>query len=95
MHSSHLAVVICARRGAISYDSSFERLPSQLARNFSGNNLVVLYPEQYAYEGGFVSFSDPQGHNESQHYNRAREWVTDLFKMDDLPDSEKKQDKQN
>ena len=95
MHSSHLAVVICARRGSISYDISFERLPSQLAKNFSGNNLVVLYPEQYAYEGGFVSFSDPQGHNESQHYNRAREWVTDLFKMDDLPDSEKKQDKQN
>lgn len=95
MHPSHLAVVIYARRGSISYDTSFERLPSMLAKIFSKNNLVVLYPEQYANENGFVSFSDPQGHNESQHYNKAREWVTDLFKMDDLPDSEKKQENQN
>lgn len=83
MYDSHLAVVICARRGAISYDTSFERLPSQLAKNFSGNSLVVLYPEQHAHEGGFVSFSDPQGHNEAQHYNKAHEWVRDLFKAED------------
>lgn len=96
MYGSHLVVVISARRGSISYDTSFERLPSQLARNFSDNNLVVLYPEQYANEGGFVSFSDPQGHNEAQHYNKAREWVTDLFKhenenkeeIDDTPDKD-------
>ena len=75
MHDSHLAVVVSARRGSISYDASFERLPSQMAKNFSTNNLIVIYPEQYNQEGHAISFSDPQGHNESQHYEKAREWL--------------------
>ena len=81
--SSHLAVVVCARRCSISYDASFERIPSLLAKYFSGNSLIVLYPEQYANGNGYVSFSNPQGHNESQHYEKAREWVTDLFKNEE------------
>ncbi len=89
MHHSHLAVVVCARRGSLSYDTSFEKLPSLMAKNFSANSLVVIYPEQYTQQGHAISFSDPQGHNESQHYDKAREWVTDLFKVD----SEEKDDK--
>ena len=42
----HLLVVISARRGSISYDSSFEKLPSQLGRYFTNNSLIVLYPDQ-------------------------------------------------
>ncbi len=83
MHDSHLAVVVSARRGSISYDTSFEKLPSALAKNFSGSNMVVIYPEQFNQEGHVISFSDPQGHNESQHYDKAREWVTDLFKVEE------------
>ena len=82
MHHSHLAVVVCARRGTLSYDTSFEKLPSLMAKNFSANSLVVIYPEQYTQEGHAISFSNPQGHNESQHYEKAREWVSDLFKVD-------------
>ena len=89
MHHSHLAVVVCARRGSLSYNTSFEKLPSQMAKNFSANSLIVIYPEQYNQPGHAISFSDPQGHNESQHYDKAREWVTDLFKVD----SEDKDDK--
>ena len=89
MHHSHLAVVVCARRGSLSYNTSFEKLPSQMAKNFSANSLIVIYPEQYNQPGHAISFSDPQGHNESQHYDKAREWVTDLFKVD----SEDKYDK--
>ncbi len=82
MSDSHLAVVVSARRGSISYDTSFEKLPSQLARHFSSSNLIIIYPEQYSQQGHARTFSDPQGHNESQHYNKATEWVTDLFKVD-------------
>ena len=45
--------------------------------------MIVLYPEQPHQEEGHRTFSDPLGHNEYQHYDKAREWVTDLFKMDD------------
>ena len=86
MHDSHLAVVVSARRCSLSYDASFEKLPSQMAKNFSNSNLLVIYPEQYNQEGHAISFSDPQGHNESQHYEKAREWVTDLFKVENKDD---------
>lgn len=82
MQSSHLAIIVSARRGSISYDASFERLPSLLSKNFANNNLIVLYPEQSAHDADHISFSDPLGHNESQHYDRAREWVTELFKTE-------------
>lgn len=39
--------IITARRGSLSYDSDFEQMPQFLEKNFSGQNIVVLYPEQY------------------------------------------------
>ena len=83
MYDTHLAVIVCARRGSISYDTSFERLPSLLSKFFQESSMIVLYPEQPHQEEGHRTFSDPLGHNEYQHYDKAREWVTDLFKMDD------------
>lgn len=79
VHSSHLFVVVSARKGSLSYDAYLERMPAQLARNFTNNSMVVIYPEQLE-QGEYISFSDPLGHNESQHYDKAREWVTDMFK---------------
>ena len=83
MQQTHLAVIVCARRSSISYDTSFERIPSLLSKFFQDNNMVVLYPEQLHQEELHRSFSDPLRHNEYQHYDKAREWVTDLFKPDD------------
>ncbi len=91
MYHSHLAVVISARRGSISYDASFERLPSLIAKCFSESNLIVLYPEQFAQSEDVVSFSDPMGHNESQHYDKAREWLTGLFKSEESSEEENSQ----
>ena len=72
-------MVVSARKGSLSYDAYLERMPAQLARNFTNNSMVVIYPEQLE-QGEYISFSDPLGHNESQHYDKAREWVTDMFK---------------
>ena len=83
MAISHMAVIISARRGTISYDTHFEKLPSNISKHFSDNNLIVLYPEQFSPSEDILSFSDPMGHNESQHYNNAREWITGLLKTDD------------
>ena len=38
----HLLVIISARRGSISYDSSFEKLPAQIRKYFAHNSLIVL-----------------------------------------------------
>jgi hypothetical protein len=82
MDDSHLAVVVCARKGSISYDTSFERLPSTLNKHLQGSSLIVIYPEQFTQDGAAITFSDPLGHNESQHYEKAREWVTDLLRLE-------------
>lgn len=76
----HLLVVISARRGSISYDPSFERLPSQLGKYFSNNSLIILYPDQFDEPQEIVSFSDPRGYNESQHYDKVGKWFYKWFK---------------
>jgi nucleotide-binding universal stress UspA family protein len=76
----HLLIVICARRGSISYDTSFEKLSSQISKYFSNNSLIVLFPEQYGEPQEIVSFSDPRGHNESQHYDKVGNWIYNWFK---------------
>lgn len=75
----HLLVVISARRGSISYDSSFEKLPSQLGRYFTNNSLIVLYPDQLGDPQDALSFSNPQGSNESQHYEKVGRWFYKWF----------------
>ena len=78
----HLLVVISARRGSISYDSSFEKLPGQLGKYFTNNSLIVLYPDQLGDPQEVVSFSNPQGSNESQHYEKVGRWFYKWFKKE-------------
>lgn len=42
-----LLMVIGARRGSISFSTDSENMPTFLARNFSRQNLVVIYPQQF------------------------------------------------
>ncbi|WP_455586965.1 cation:proton antiporter domain-containing protein [Bacteroides sp.] len=70
----HLLVVISARRGSISYDTAFEKLPAQLGKYFSNNSLIILYPDQLGEPQEALSFSNPRGSNESQHYEKVGKW---------------------
>ena len=70
----HLLVIISARRGSISYDTAFEKLPAQLGKYFSNNSLIILYPDQLGEPQEALSFSNPRGSNESQHYEKVCNW---------------------
>ena len=48
-----LLMVIGARKGSISYGSDMENIPSYLQKHYAGNNIVVIYPEQF---GGVSPF---------------------------------------
>lgn len=76
----HLLVIVSARRGFISYDPSFERLPMQISKYFNNNSLIVLYPDQYGDPQENVSFSDPRHHSESQRYDEVGKWFYKWFK---------------
>ena len=70
----HLLVIISARRASISYDTAFEKLPAQLGKYFSNNSLIILYPDQLGEPQEALSFSNPRGSNESQHYEKVGKW---------------------
>lgn len=76
----HLLVIITARRGSISYDPAFERLPNQLGKYFANNSLIVLYPDQLGEPQDMLSFSNPRGNNEDQHYEKVGKWFYKWFK---------------
>lgn len=42
-----LFIVVTARKHSISYQSAFEKLPSQLSTYFQENSFIVLFPEQF------------------------------------------------
>lgn len=75
----HLLVIVSARRGFISYQPSFEKLPAQI-KYFNNNSLMVLYPDQYGDPQETLSFAEPLHHNESQHYDNVGKWFYKWFK---------------
>ena len=79
----HLLVIISARRGSISYDPAFERLPAQLGKYFANNSLIVLYPDQLGDPQDMLSFSNPRGNNEDQHYEKVGKWFYKWFRKSD------------
>ncbi len=44
--SDHLIVVVTARKGGISYQNSFSKLPNILKESFSHCSLMIIYPDQ-------------------------------------------------
>ena len=80
VNDDHLFAVVSARRGSISYDSSLERLPSQLGKYFANTSILILYPEQFGEPQEIITFSDPRGQNDSQHYDNMGKWFYKWFK---------------
>jgi len=76
----HLLVIVSSRRGSISYDSSFERLPMQISKYFNNNSIMLLYPDQKGDPNESLSFADPRGMAETQYYDKVGNWFYKWFK---------------
>ena len=61
INEDHLLVVITARRGTVSYKSVFDKLPSELRRNYHGTNLMIIFPDQYGQAPYLMTFASPLG----------------------------------
>ena len=80
----HLFVVVSSRKGSISYQTSFERLPSQICKYFANNSLFIVYPDQLGDDPQeIVSFSDPRGQSETRVYDNVGKWFYKWFKKGD------------
>ena len=78
----HLLVIVSSRRGSISYDSSFERLPMQISKYFNNNSIMLLYPDQKGDPNESLSFADPRGWAETQYYDKVGNWLYKWFKKE-------------
>ena len=76
IHEDHLFVVITSRHGTISYKSALDQLPDELERNFSGKNLMIIFPDQYGDRMDNLTFAEPQHHEEKSAY----EVIRDIFR---------------
>ena len=80
----HLFVAVSARKGSISYQTSFEKLPSQVSKYFANNSLLIVYPDQLGDDPQeIVSFSDPRGQTETRVYDNVGKWFYKWFKKGD------------
>ncbi len=72
-----LFIVISARANSVSHTDEVTEMPSLLQRNFSGNNLIVIYPEQFGEAPALTSFTDPMS---SDLATTRTGWLTKLWK---------------
>lgn len=54
-----LFVVVSARSASVSYSPDLAEIPGFLQKNFSRNNIIMLYPEQFGETPAMESFADP------------------------------------
>ena len=71
----HLMVIVSARKGAISYQASFEELPDLITKYFSNSSLMLIYPDQLGDPLENFTFSSPRGQAENRIYDNVSKWV--------------------
>ena len=76
----HLMVIVSARRGAISYQPSFEELPDQITKYFANNSLMLIYPDQLGDPSENFTFSAPSSQSGTRFYDNVSKWVYNLMK---------------
>ena len=73
--SDHLFVVVAARQGTVSYKAALEHLPDELAKHYSGKNLMIIFPDQYGGNKDSMTFAQPQHTEEVSAYTQLSNWV--------------------
>lgn len=76
LNRDHLLVVVTARRGSISYQKEFSRLPLQLEKNFADTSLMLIYPDQQEENNEVNLFSDPRNRNTESGNTFVGRWVS-------------------
>jgi Kef-type K+ transport system membrane component KefB len=64
----HLFLVVTARKGTVSYKDALELLPEEIASNFSGKNLMIIFPDQHGDAMNEMTFAQPQHTEDSSAY---------------------------
>lgn len=81
INPDHLLVVICARRGSISFRPSLEHVPHQITKYYMQNSLLLIFPDGYDALPTYT-ISSMKPHTVTDKYEAAKEWIGGWHKKD-------------
>ncbi len=70
-----LFVIIAARQGTISYKNAQDKLPEEFSRSFSGQNFMIIFPDQYGDLMDVMTFAQSQHTEGKSAYDSVRDFV--------------------
>ena len=76
VNTDQLLVVVTARRGSISYQSNFSKLPILLQQHFSHTSLMLIYPDQEEQTGELHDFTDPHRNTTTADTTLVGKWLS-------------------
>ena len=71
----HLFIVVTARKGTVSYKNALERLPDEIQHNFSGKNIMIIFPDQHGDAMEEMTFAQPQHTEDQSAYESLTKWI--------------------
>lgn len=76
LNDDSLFVVVTARMGSISYQSSFTQIPQQIQSCFANNSLMIIYPDQMDESNDMLVFADPHNIDRTTPPNKISQWLS-------------------
>ncbi len=70
-----LLVIIAARQGTVSYKNAQDRLPEEMNKSFSGQNFLIIFPDQHGDLKESMTFAQPQHTEGKSAYESLRDFV--------------------
>ncbi len=70
-----LFVIIAARQGTISYKNAQDKLPEEFTRSFTGENFLLIFPDQYGDLTETMTFAQSQHTEGKSAYESLRDFV--------------------
>ena len=75
-----MLVVVTARKGTISYKSAMDRLPDEISYFFRGQNLMIIFPDQYG-KTDIMTFTTAQHTEQLSAYDMLRGFLHRHFNL--------------
>lgn len=76
--SDDMFVVVTARKGTLSYKTAMDRLPDELSDYFKGQNIMIVFPDQYG-KADTMTFTTAQHTEQLSAYDMLRGLLRRLF----------------
>lgn len=79
VNDDHLLVVVCARKGSVSYRPAFEHIPEQIETYYPQVSLMMIFPDEYVEDKEAPFLFEPHLTNIHKGYETHKGWLSTLM----------------